>query len=64
MIVCVLLSLKLGVSNVVLVDYMAKSPAVHTTPLLAAVVVTDLEADSVGGGVGIFDELLHNCLST
>lgn len=64
MIICALLSLKLRVSNVVLVDDMAKFPAVHTAPLLAAVVVTDLEPDSVWGGVRIFDELLHYCLST
>ena len=63
MFVCALLSLKLRGENIFLMAYMPKLPAFQTTPLLAAVVVTDLEPDSVWGGVRIFDELLHGCLT-
>jgi hypothetical protein len=63
MIVCALLGLKLCVDNIFLMGYMPKFPAFQATPLLAAAIVTDLEPDSVWGGVRIFDELLHDYLS-
>jgi hypothetical protein len=63
MIVCTLLSLKLCVDNIFLMAYMPKLPALQATPLLTTAIVTDLESDSVWGGVRVFDELLHGCLS-
>jgi hypothetical protein len=63
MIVCAVLSLKLCVENIFLMAYMPKMPALQATPLFTTAVVTDLEPDSVRGGVRIFDELLHGCLS-
>jgi hypothetical protein len=62
MFVCALLSLKLRGENIFLMAYMPILPAFQTTPLFAAAIVTDLEPDSVWGGVRIFDELLHGCL--
>jgi hypothetical protein len=63
MIVCALLSLKFCVDNIFFMAYMPEFPALQATPLLTTAVVADLEPDSVWGGVRIFDELLHDCLS-
>jgi hypothetical protein len=64
MIVSALLCLILRLSRIVLVAYMPKLPALQATPLLAAAVVTNFEAYSVGGGVTVFYELLHFALSS